>query len=157
MAAIPLTEFGLVPPGVHDCTLDVVAETFGRFQHSDRRPNLLERLRIFIKEVWEVDAEIQVLVNGSFVMGHVDEPGDIDVILILPATWDFSATLPPYKYNIVSKRMVRKLYRFDMLVGVAGQPSEAEAIRFFSELNVKWIVPLGIPAGTQKGLIRVMR
>jgi hypothetical protein len=53
--------------------------------------------------------------------------------------------------------MVRKLYRFDMLVGVAGQPSEAEAIRFFSELNVKWLVPLGIPAGTRKGLIRVIR
>ena len=94
---IALNEFGLLPPGVHDYTLEDIADTFGRFQRSDVRLKLMERLRGFVESVGKVDAEIQILIDRSFIMGNVDEPGDIDVILILPANWDFSADLPPFK------------------------------------------------------------
>jgi hypothetical protein len=53
--------------------------------------------------------------------------------------------------------MVRKTRGFDMLVGLAGDKSEADAIEFFSRVNAKWLEPLGIPAGTRKGLVRVQR
>ena len=41
----------LLPTGVHDATLDEVDQCFARFQKSDRRIRLFERLRSFLKEV----------------------------------------------------------------------------------------------------------
>ena len=35
--------------------------------------------------------------DGSFIMRDVDEPGDIDVLLILPASWDFFKDLSPFE------------------------------------------------------------
>jgi len=157
MAVPALNEFGLLPVGVHNCTLSEIAAMFGGFQRSDKRLKLFERLRVFVDAVWKVDDDIHVVVDGSFIMGKVDEPADVDVILVFPVTWDLSADLPPFKYNIVSKRMVRKLHGFDMLVCIAGETSEVEAFEFFSRVNVKWHEPLGIPTVARKGLIRVQR
>ena len=42
-----------------------------------------------------------------------------------------------------------------MLVGVDGDESKSKALDFFAQINVKWIVPLGIPVGTLKGLVRI--
>src|SRR5258708_6068506 len=123
MATIVLTELGLLPTGVHDCTMDEISEAFGRFWRSDKRLKLLDRLRAFVDAVWKVDEGIQILVDGSFIMRRVDEPGDIDVALILPIGWNLSVDLPPFKYNVLSKRMVRKIHGFDMLVGLAGEKS----------------------------------
>ena len=51
---------------------------------------------LFLREVRRVDARIRLLVDGSLVMSKVDEPGDVDVVLVLPAGWDFGAELPPF-------------------------------------------------------------
>ena len=118
---------------------------------------LIDRLRQFVKAVRDADARIEIYVDGSFVMGKVEEPDDIDVILILPAEWNAAAELRPFEYNIVSKRMVRKLYGFDMIVVVAGQQTVADAIAFFSQVNPKWRESMGIPPRTTKGLIEVQR
>lgn len=136
-------------------TLDEVEELFGRFQRTDRRSKLMERLRSFVKAVRDADDRIQIFVDGSFIMSKIDEPGDIDVVLVLPAGWDFEADLRPFEYNVVSKRMVRRLHGFDMLVGVEGEESAAKAIDFFGQVNVKWLEPLGIPTGMTKGLVKV--
>lgn len=152
-----LTDYGLLPPGVHDCTLDELAEVFGQFQHSTRRLTLLDKIRGFLSEAWKVDEGVEVLIDGSFIMSKVDEPGDVDVILLLPPDWDFTADLPPFKYNALSRRMVRRMHDFDMLVGAQGRPSATEAIEYFCKVNVKWTEQLKIPAGTVKGIIRVKR
>jgi len=155
MAKMTTDNYGLLPPGIHSMTLDEIGELFGRFQRSDRRLKLVDRLRGFVKAVRDVNSRIEIFVDGSFIMSKVDEPGDIDVALILPADWNAKADLRPFEYNVVSKRMVRKLHGFDMLLGIQGQPTADEALGFFSKVNVKWHEPLGIPAGTLKGLIKV--
>jgi hypothetical protein len=157
MATATINSLGLLDPGIHSMTLDEIAELFGRFQRSDKRLKLLDRLRLFVKAVRDADPRIEIFVDGSFIMTKVDEPGDIDVALVLPADWDMGADLRPFEYNIVSKRMVRKLHGFDMLLGIEGQPTAIEALAFFSKVNVKWYEPLGIPVGTLKGLIKVQR
>ena len=152
-----LTTHGLLPVGTHDASIDEIAEVFARFQKSDKRMKLMDRLKEFLKAAWAVDDGIQVYIDGSFLMQTVDEPSDIDIVLVLPATWDFGAELPPFKYNVLSKRMVRRLYRFDILVGIEGHASSAEALDFFRQVHVKWAEPLAIPVGTSKGIIRVLR
>ncbi|HXE51758.1 MAG TPA: hypothetical protein VN541_02040, partial [Tepidisphaeraceae bacterium] len=147
-----LTEYGLLPPGIHDATVDEIAELFGRFQWSDKRMKLMDRLRDFLTAAWAVDDGLQVLVDGSFIMAKVDAPDDIDLIVALPRGWDIQADVAPFKYNVVSKRMVRRLFGFDVLIGVDGQAAIAEAIDFFCRVNTKWVQLLGIPVGTSKGI-----
>ncbi len=96
-----------------------------------------------------------MIVDGSFVMGGVDSPEDIDLILVMPGGWDFAAELKPFEYNVASKRMVRKKYGFDVRVVRANSPELEEWVEFFSQVNVKWCGSLGIPVGTKKGLVRI--
>jgi hypothetical protein len=155
MAKVSTNDLGLLEPGIHLMTLDEVEELFGCFQRSDRRSKLMERLRKFVKAVRDASEQIQIFVDGSFIMSKVDEPGDIDVILVLPADWDATADLRPFEYNVISKRMVRKVYGFDMFIGTDGEAVIEQAINFFSQVNVKWRASLGIPAATVKGLVKV--
>lgn len=155
MAIHTFNDHGLLDPGIHPMSLDKVGELFGRFQRSDRRLNLMARQREFAAEVWAVDDRIRIVVDGSFIMPAVDEPEDIDVVLILPPEWDMAADLPPFAYNMVSPRMVRRRYRFDMLLGIEGQPSALATLGFFAQVIPKWIDRFGLPPGTYKGLVRI--
>lgn len=155
MAKAAVNEHGLLAPGEHAMTLAELEEMFGRFQRTDRRATLFERLCRFVKDVRLASERIAIYVDGSFIMARIDEPDDIDVALILPGDWDSAAELNPYQYNVVSRRMVRKLHGFDILVGFDGQTSATVTLDFFRQVNVKWLEPLKIPAGTTKGLVRV--
>jgi hypothetical protein len=155
MAMPTVSAHGLLNPGVHPMTLDEIDQLFGRFQRSDKRMKLVVRLRLFVKAVRDVDPLIKIFINGSFIMTKVDEPGDIDVVLLLPPGWNFAAELRPFEYNILSRRMVRKLHRFDMFVGVDGEESARNALDFFAQVNVKWLTALAIPEGTIKGIVRI--
>ena len=150
-----LNPHGWLDPGLHPMSLAEVEDLFGRFQRTDRRPTLMARLRSFAAEAWAVNAAIQLIVDGSFVMARIDDPGDVDLAMLLPPDWDFAADLRPFEYNVVSRRSVRKRHGFDLLIGVVGQPSAEQAVAFFAQVNVKWLDPLGLPPDTLKGLVRV--
>jgi len=60
-----------------------------------------------------------IIIDGSYVTGKA-EPNDIDLLLGLRPDFDLSGEIRPLEYNVVSKRMVRQLYRFDILVAVDG-------------------------------------
>src|SRR5262249_53086991 len=119
----------LLQPGVHDASMEDVEAAFGRFQHSDRRLKLVAKLAAFAEAVKKGIPGCDLIVDGSFVMGCIDEPSDIDLILVLPADWDDAADLKPYQYNLVSKRVIRQAYRFDVAVVKAGSADEVEWIR----------------------------
>jgi hypothetical protein len=116
---------------------------------------LFAKLKEYAEEVGKAASGAAVIVDGSFVMGGVDSPDDIDLILVMPDGWDFTAELKPFEYNIASNRMVRKRYGFDVRVVRANSPELEEWVEFFSQVNVKWCVSLGIPFGTKKGLVRI--
>lgn len=50
MAVPVLNEHGLLPAGVHDCTVSQVEERFGSFDGTDRRPNLWGKFKEFLRE-----------------------------------------------------------------------------------------------------------
>jgi hypothetical protein len=147
----------LLHPGVHDASMEDVEAAFGRFQRSDRRMKLFAKLTTYVETLKKAipAANLIVDVDGSFVMKGIDEPSDIDLILILPADWDDAADLKPYQYNLVSKRATRRTYRFDVAIVKAGSEDEAEWLRYFGGVNPKWREKFGWPSDAKKGVLRI--
>jgi hypothetical protein len=148
-------EHKLLAPGVHEASIDEVKEHFGRFQSTDQRPKLFAKLVEYVEAVKKAACASSVIVDGSFVMACVDEPEDVDVILILPPGWDMQAELKPYQYNLLSKRSVKKTYGFDMFKVENGSVEEAEWIAFFEKVSPKWRQKFAWPDDIRKGIVRV--
>lgn len=142
-----LTTYGFLPVGIHECTLEEIGSEFGQFRSSNRRCELYDKLIDFLAEAHAAGQIMAVIVNGSFVSSK-EEPGDIDLIVILSASHDFSAQIRPFEYNILSRRQVRKRYGLDVLVAQTGQTELDEYIEFFAQVR-------GAPDQT-KGMLKVV-
>jgi predicted nucleotidyltransferase len=149
---IPELVDGVLPEGVHECTMDEVAERFGRFQRTDRRIRLTERLRRYLADARLTGTATAVVLDGSYVSGR-DEPGDIDLILVLRADYNPTGNLRPIDYNVRSKRMGRRLYGFD----IVSAPDQGEAYRGYIEFfsGVRPDDPRPYTSRPRKGLLRI--
>src|SRR5438093_1567574 len=92
-----------------------IAADFGRFDSSNCRPQLFGRLEEFVAEMRRSAMIRELILDGSFVTAKA-VPNDIDLIVVMPPGWDLEADLTPDLYNLVSKKRVRKRFRFDMLL-----------------------------------------
>ena len=146
----------LLLPGVHEVSMEIVKEHFGKFQRSDRRLNLFAKLTDYLDAVKKAIRGASAILDGSFVMACIDEPDDIDIVLVLPAEWDMQADLKPYQYNLVSKKVVKSVYRFDLFTVNAGSADETAWIEFFGRVNLKWRDKFGWPPDARKRIVRVM-
>ena len=142
-----LTAEGFLPPGVHDCTLEELHREFGQFQRSDARPRLFRRLEAFIRDAIRTGYFCAIIVDGSFTT-DIDSPNDIDLILVLRRGHDFAATTRPFEYNVLSRRQVRRIYRFDTLIGEDGSVEVDDHIRFFSQIRER--------DDLRKGMMRIL-
>lgn len=141
-----LNEDGLLPAGVHDCTLDEISARFGRFQVTDRRIQLFEKLRLLMEEEKQAGLATEMIVDGSFVTDK-PEPGDIDLVIVLPRDYDFSIERPPFKYNAISKRYVRRKYGFDVVFAPQHSPLHEKSVDFFQQVRDE--------LGKRKGVLRI--
>ena len=141
-----LNEDGLLPPGVHDCTLEEVATRFGRFQSSDRRSRLFAALRAFLDELRRSGIFEALLINGSFVTAKA-APNDIDLILVLRTSHSFREDLPPLAYNLVRPAKARKRWGFDVVVAKADSEAYVAAVDLFQQVRNE--------PGRKKGLLRI--
>ena len=139
-------EKGLLPPGIHDCSLDEIRERFGTYQGTDRRVELYAKLQAFLEEVRSTRLVVAVIVDGSFVTSKPN-PEDIDLILVLSSDHDFSAKLRPFEYNVLSRRRVRRRYGFDLFVARENRPEYNEYTEFFQQVR-------GQPEA-RKGIVRI--
>jgi len=129
-----LTHEGYLPVGVHECTFDEIGGVFGQFQKRDRRSRLYENLEAFIAEAQSSGLIIAVVINGSFATAK-DEPSDLDLIVILPKSHDFSAQLRPFEYNLLSRRSLQRRFGFDVLVAQQNQTELDEYVSFFAQIR----------------------
>ncbi len=146
---MPIPDFdsvGLLPQGVHDCTLNEVRKRFGVFQTTDRRPKLFDRLDALIQDAWATGLISEIIIDGSFVTAKSD-PNDVDLILVLKAERDYSAELRPFEYNVLSTRQTRKIYGFDVLVAMHSSKVYGEYLAFFAQVRGE--------IGRRKGLLRL--
>ena len=134
MAIPAFNKHGLLPEGIHDCSLEELRDRFGTFQSSDRRPRLWQRLRQFIEDLRQSDLIREVLIDGSFVT-NLPSPNDIDLILVLPLDHDIHAELTPSAYNVISKTRVRVQFEFDIFVVGAESIEYRKALGFFARVR----------------------
>ena len=146
MAIPQFTEHGWLPEGVHDGTLEEAAEQFGRFQHSDRRPQLWARFLEFVGEAKSCGLIDAILVDGSFVTAE-PAPHDIDLILVVSATHDFSEDFQPSAYNILSKRQVHRRFGFDILVSRPDSEEYRRYVEFYQQVRLE--------PDHKKGIVRI--
>ncbi|HKV38318.1 MAG TPA: hypothetical protein VJX67_03830 [Blastocatellia bacterium] len=149
---IPKLEDGVLPEGVHQCSLDEVESVFGRFRSTERRPLLTAKLRAYISELRRLQLAVAIVVDGSYVTSK-SNPGDIDLILVLKTTLDPALEMVPSEYNVLSKRMVKKRYGFDVLSAADGSQAYRDLLEFFS--NVRPDDPEQATNRRKKGLLKV--
>lgn len=133
---IPELQDGVLPEGIHLCTLEDVTKMFGQFRRSDRRLELTERLRRYVHDARNSGVASAVLIDGSYATVK-EEPGDIDLIIALRPDFDLTLEMRPQEYNVQSKSVVRKLYGFDVLPAVDGSEAYLRLVDFFSRVKLE--------------------
>lgn len=131
----PLNEHGCLPKGIHDCTFEQAQARFGRFQQSDRRPQLWAQFAVFFRDAKATGLISAILLNGSFVTATAN-PNDIDLILVLLAEYDFARDLSPAEYNVLSAVRVKRRHRLDVLVARENSDQYHRYLRLFQQ--VRW-------------------
>jgi hypothetical protein len=142
-----LNESGLLPEGIHEASLEKVRERFGRFQRTDPRPDLFAKFYLFMSEVRAAGLIEAVIVDGSFVTAK-DEPSDIDLILILRPDHDYRVELRPFEKNALSRRRVRRRFRFDVVIAREGSDEYEQSVSFFQGVKGR--------SGLRKGVVKVI-
>ena len=127
----PLNANGLLPAGVHLTTLDEIRDRFGVFRGTDRRPALFARLLEFVSSMRRSDLFEALVVDGSFVTAKAD-PNDIDAIAVLRPGHDFERDLPMSEYALVSRTLLTRRYRFDVIVAERNSGVYHTYLEFFS-------------------------
>jgi predicted nucleotidyltransferase len=140
------TDSGCLPEGIYDCTMDETAVRFATFQSSDRRPRLWSRFTAFIRQLKECGFVETVIVDGSFVTSK-PAPSDIDLVLVVASSHDFSADLPPAHYSLLAQRRVRRRFGFDILVVKNDSENLEVALEFFQQIKQR--------PGAKKGILRI--
>lgn len=146
MAIPQLNADGLLPEGVHDCSLDEVGKVFGQFALGSHRDDLFERLCRYVADVRLARVAVEIIVDGSFVTDKHD-PGDIDLLVVLRADHDFTSRLRPLDYNVISKRRVQTRFGFDVLPAVEGGADHDRYLDFFQDVKER--------PGLRKGVLRI--
>jgi hypothetical protein len=150
---IPELVDNVLPEGVHDCTIDEVAEAFGRFWRTDQRIRLTERLREFVAAAGRSGVVAAVVIDGSYVTAK-EVPNDIDVLVALRLGVDLTVPLPPMVYNVLSKGAIRRNYGFDAFVLPYAGEEYQKWVEFFS--RVRPDDPDQQSTRSRKGLLRIV-
>jgi hypothetical protein len=137
---------GVLPLGIHDCTLQEIMQRFGIFQKSDQRPRLFAKLKELMEAMKGSGMFEAVLIDGSFVTAKA-APNDIDVVAVLPADHNFEGELSVSQYALVSRPLLRKRFGFDVIVAQRDSELYATYVEFFSRVRDK--------PGLRKGLLRL--
>lgn len=123
------TSAGLLPPGVYAVGWPEFEERFLIFNKSDQRLRVGEQLRLLFEEARRSGIVKKFLVAGSFVTAKA-EPNDFDCLLVIDNAI-IESPLPPYQYNLVSRKSVRKLFKGDIVPVLEGSDEMSEYFEFF--------------------------
>lgn len=142
----PFDANGLLPAGVHDATLAEVGARLGRFQRTDRRVRLFSALARYVAEARASELVDGIIVDGSFVTA-LDDPGDVDVIVVLRRGPDVGRPLRPDQYNVVSPDRVERRHALDVKMVRNGSVDLEDAVEFFGRVRGQRLM--------RKGLVRI--
>ena len=149
---IPPLEDGVLPEGIHDCTIDEIEDRFGRIQGTDWRCTLTAQLREYLKEAWKCGFIKAVIVDGSYVTAK-DRPEDIDILVVLASDFDVDAELLPMEYNLTRKKGLKRQFKFNF--DLVAYPDESNGYNTYVELFSKVKTESTYTAKKRKGMLRI--
>lgn len=151
---MPIPDFidGVLPEGIYGCTFSEVKERFGRFQKSDRRLNLTDKLEQYLKAARSSGIVAAVVIDGSYVTVK-DEPEDIDLLVVLDPAFDFTQELRPFQENVIDKKAVKREYKFDAFAYPESSEKFVAMLNFFMDVAPKHS---GWTGQLRKGILRVV-
>lgn len=148
MAIPDFDEHGLLPAGVHVCTMAEIGARFGWNQH---RVNLVNRLDTFLTREIRPTFREPLDVDGSFVTDK-QEPVDVDVVLDLRGASDLQQFLG-WRLMRDRRDSFTQTYSVDFWINLPGQNDLGE---FFQYVGVKASASKGLPPRHLKGILRVL-
>lgn len=146
MAIPEFNDDGFLPPGIFPCNLEEIEANFGRFKGTDRRSNLTEKLKEYVNELKSAKIAKSLIIDGSYITA-IDQPNDIDILLILKDDVDLTKTFPPFIKNTFNGKYIRKHYHLDFYFGFEGDKSSTEIISLFKKIKEQ--------PGKEKGYLKI--
>ncbi|MFO0848370.1 MAG: hypothetical protein U0871_07425 [Gemmataceae bacterium] len=156
---LALTDDGILLEGIHDATVAELGETFGRFNRCGQRMDLFARFENYVAAIRRTEWACTLIVDGSFVMWRVDDPEDVDVVLGYPpevADLVEADMLRPYQLNVLEPSHCKRTYKIDLKACTVDGPAFRERVEFYAQVSMKRADKHGLPAGSRKGLVRVI-
>lgn len=137
---------GLLPPGVHECSLFEIVERLGRGTH---RKQLVRSLSEFLSEELRPKFSEPVCVGGSFVTDK-ESPNDIDVTLDLRDA-DEETQGRGFLFMVQNQQLILERYRVHFWVSI---PGLSDFTAFFQYAGPK-VAHKGLGDKQMKGILRV--
>ena len=142
-----LQQNGLLPTGVHDCSLDDIRASFTWNQH---RQQLFDSFLIFLRAEIRPSFPEPIYFDGSFITDKVS-PDDTDVVL------DLTNAPDDRKWRGL-QLMKQHQTRIRLLYGVhfwVNLPGDSDFAAFFQYVGVKTARAKGLHPQQLKGILRV--
>lgn len=140
---------GLLPLGIHVCTL---AEIQSVFCGSARRIMLFGQLNRFIQNELPHTPGVAIFVDGSFVRSKPD-PDDIDLILDLSLGTQAQAESNFFKI-LAERERWKSSYHVDVYPYHPSLPKNL--LLFFQYVGIKAAAEMNIPSQHPKGILRLI-
>lgn len=144
-----LDEHGLLPAGVHDCTLDDIAASYCWNNH---RQGLFNNFKRFLAAEWHpTGIACPLYIDGSFTRSK-PHPEDIDVVMDLSGLNDAADVLTGMGIWFRHQE-IKNAYNLDVWPRHPSIPRDLAA--FFQYLGEKASAELRLPIKHPKGILRI--
>jgi hypothetical protein len=151
--ALPKFNFhGLLPEGVHDCSLEDLPE---RIVTNPQRELLWKNLQAFLEWVRAMDQFSFAYIDGGFITDKIF-PEDIDVILQTRVAYGPNAFLAMEPFFAEGFDKIFDKYSVHLHFWCEGFPGGVSDFRrFFQYLRPQDAAPRGLKEGAKKGIVRI--
>lgn len=141
---------GLLPLGVHDCTLQEIEE---RFTWNDRRAVIWQGCGRLLEELAAIAMTYPIYVDGGFVTDR-DDPSDVDVAL------DLCNGAPDEHQRDALYHWVRRrddIHRDHLVDYYPNLPGERDFSQFFQYVGIRTAMQKRLTPESRKGILRVIQ
>ncbi len=148
----PFTSHGILPIGIHDCTL---SEIEGVFVYNERRRRIWDGFQRYYRRIEPVSELDLLYLDGSFVTDW-EQPSDIDVVIEYPDDATFLRLIAAHRF-LKDRVFVKSSYRVDMLPCLPVLPPGVNDLReYFQYVKLEDAIRRGLsPSQARKGILRV--
>lgn len=143
---------GLLPSGIHDCSL---ADAEKRFVLNPYRAELWKKLLTFVDWTRSLDSFDILYLDGGFISDKA-RPEDIDVILQTRAAYGTAALESMTPFFLRGLDNIFNEYRVHLHFWSEGFPGGIHDFRlFFQYVRPQDAAPRGLQPGATKGIVRI--